>query len=80
MDLPVSEIEKKLGYVFKDKVLLEEAFTHSSYANRYGVPSNERMEYLGDSVLQLVVTVWQYRKDKQATEGLLTIIRQKLVC
>ena len=80
MDLPISEIEKKLGYVFKDKTLLEEAFTHSSYANRYGVPSNERMEYLGDSVLQLVVTEWQYRKDKQATEGLLTKIRQKLVC
>ena len=77
---PYQEIEKKLGYTFKRKQLLLEAFTHSSYANRYGGKNNERLEYLGDSVLQLVVTEWQYRKDKTATEGKLTAKRQKLVC
>lgn len=77
---PYQEIEAKLGYTFKRKQLLEEAFTHSSYANRYGGKNNERLEYLGDSVLQLVVTEWQYRKDKNASEGKLTAKRQKLVC
>ncbi len=77
---PYREIEEKLGYTFKDKKLLDEAFTHSSYANRNRVKSNERMEYLGDSVLQLVVTEWQYNQDGQTAEGKLTKGRQKLVC
>ncbi len=80
MFFPVEEIEKKLGYTFKNKALLQEAFTHSSYSGRYGGKNNERLEYLGDSVLQLVVTEWQYKKDKTATEGKLTAKRQKLVC
>ena len=80
MDLPIEEIEKKIGYTFRNKNLLREAFTHSSYAQRYGGKSNERMEYLGDSVLQLVVTEWQYRQDPKATEGELTAKRQKIVC
>ena len=77
---PYQEIEAKLGYTFKRKQLLEEAFTHSSYANRHGGKDNERLEYLGDAVLQLVVTEWQYKKDKHASEGKLTAKRQKLVC
>lgn len=77
---PFEEVEKKLGYAFKNKELLEEAFTHSSYANRNQVKSNERLEYLGDSVLQLVVTEWQYKKDPTASEGKLSAKRQKLVC
>jgi dsRNA-specific ribonuclease len=60
MRFPHGEIEKKIGYVFRDKALLEEAFTHSTYANVHGGKDNERMEYLGDAVLQLVVTEWQY--------------------
>ncbi len=78
--LPYLEIEKKLGYTFQDKTLLEEAFTHSSFAGLYHVQSNERMEYLGDSVLELVVTEWQFLKDGKASEGKLTKNRQKLVC
>lgn len=77
---PYQEIEDKLGYTFRNKKLLEEAFTHSSYSHRHGGNSNERMEYLGDAVLQLVVTEWQYRKDSKAAEGKLTKARQKLVC
>ena len=56
MALPIREIENKIGYTFRDKGLLEEAFTHSTYANVHGGKDNERMEYLGDAVLQLVVT------------------------
>jgi len=80
MDLPIEEIERKIGYTFRNKNLLREAFTHSSYVVRNGGKSNERMEYLGDSVLQLVVTEWQYRQDPKATEGELTAKRQKIVC
>ncbi len=79
MSFPFAEIEEKIGYVFHDKELLRQAFTHSTYGNLYSVPDNERMEYLGDSVLQLVVTEWQYEKDKRP-EGKLSEARQHLVC
>lgn len=78
--LNYQEIENKIGYFFKDKTLLEEAFTHSSFAGKYNMRSNERMEYLGDAVLQLVVTEWQFLKNGEASEGVLTKSRQKLVC
>ena len=80
MDFPVKEIENKIGYTFRDKALLKEAFTHSTYANQYGGKDNERMEYLGDAVLQLVVTEWQFARDAHAEEGELTTQRQKFVC
>ena len=80
MDFPVQEIEEKIGYTFRDKGLLKEAFTHSTYANLHGGRDNERMEYLGDAVLQLVVTDWQYKRDARAEEGELTRQRQKFVC
>ena len=80
MDFPVKEIENKIGYTFQDKALLKEAFTHSTYANLHGGKDNERMEYLGDAVLQLVVTEWQYTQDVRADEGDLTFQRQKFVC
>ena len=77
---PFSKIEEKIGYTFQNKALLQEAFTHSSYANANGGRDNERMEYLGDSVLQLVVTEWQYARHENAEEGVLTRERQRLVC
>ncbi len=80
MDFPVKEIENKIGYTFRDKALLKEAFTHSTYANQHGGKDNERMEYLGDAVLQLVVTEWQFARDARAEEGELTSQRQKFVC
>ena len=80
MKFPFTEIENKIGYVFREKALLQEAFTHSTYAHAHGGKDNERMEYLGDAVLQLVVTDWQYRRDERAEEGRLTFERQKYVC
>lgn len=77
---PLEEIEEKIGYTFQNKALLKEAFTHSTYSNAFGGKDNERMEYLGDAVLQLVVTEWQYLRDKKAPEGELTRERQKYVC
>lgn len=80
MNFPFTEIENIIGYSFRDKALLQEAFTHSTYAHSHGGKDNERMEYLGDAVLQLVVTDWQYRRDERAEEGRLTFERQKFVC
>ena len=78
MSFPIQEIEDKLGYTFQNKALLKQAFTHSSYANIWGDKDNERMEYLGDAVLQLVVTEWQYLTDSRA-EGKLSAARQHFV-
>lgn len=80
MSFPYAEIENKIGYTFRDKSLLLTAFTHSTYAHAHGGADNERMEYLGDSVLQLIVTEWQYHSDAKASEGELTKERQLLVC
>ena len=80
MPISYQEIEDVIGYTFRDKTLLKEAFTHSTYANAHGGKDNERLEYLGDAVLQLVVTEWQYKDDENANEGELTRERQKLVC
>ena len=80
MKFPIEEVEKKIGYCFQDKKLLLQCFTHASYAHRYGGENNERLEYLGDAVLQLIITEWQYKKDADANEGKLTSARQKLVC
>ncbi len=72
------EIEKKIGYTFRNKKLLETAFTHVSYGKTWGVADNERLEYLGDAVLELLITEKQYF-ESVATEGAMTKSRQTLV-
>ena len=75
-------LEKNLGYEFKNKKLLLNALTHSSYANeiRNGTPSNERLEFLGDSVLSVVVSNYIYNNFNNLPEGDLTKLRASLVC
>ena len=77
-----TEFEKKIGYTFKNKELLHEALSHSSYANetKNGRNSNERLEFLGDSVLSIVVSVHLFKHFKHLPEGDLTKIRASLVC
>jgi len=77
-----SELEKGLGYTFRDKSLLENALSHSSYANekRDGRSSNERLEFLGDSVLGFVTADFLYHLHPDKPEGDLTRIRADLVC
>lgn len=75
-----SGIEEKIGYRFSNKKLLEEAFTHVTYAHMHGGKDNERVEFLGDTVLQFVITDYLYRKYPDKTEGELTRLRAKLVC
>ncbi|MGN1003475.1 MAG: ribonuclease III domain-containing protein, partial [Oscillospiraceae bacterium] len=61
-------LEERLGYQFKNRGLLENALTHSSYANEHretGISSNERLEFLGDSVLGMVVADHLYREHPQ---------------
>ena len=79
MSFPLAEIENKIGYVFRNKDVLKTAFIHSTYANQMGGKDNERLEYLGDAVLQLIVTERQF-VSSTANEGELTKDRQKLVC
>jgi ribonuclease-3 len=76
--MKIEEIESKIGYVFKNKALLETARTHSSYAKVHGVADNERLEYLGDAVLELLISEKQYF-DGVSSEGSMTKTRQGLV-
>ena len=70
---------RKLGYEFKDISLLETALTHSSYANEFSCPSNERLEFLGDALLGSMVSVLLYEKYPSYTEGDLSKIRSRVV-
>lgn len=79
----MEELEKKLSYSFRDKALLETALTHSSYANehqRSGTVCNERLEFLGDSVLGLVAARCLYLDRPEMPEGEMTRLRAELVC
>ena len=76
------EFEKKTKIVFKDKNLLKQAFIHRSYINENtntGLSHNERLEFLGDAVLELSVTDFLYKKYPGYTEGELTALRSSLV-
>ncbi len=77
------DLERALGYTFQDQRLLEKALTHSSYANekwKNGLASNERLEFLGDSILGFVVAEYLYRRYPDHPEGDLTRMRADLVC
>jgi ribonuclease III len=77
-----TEIETKLGLKFKNKELLRTAFTHRSYLNEnpnYSNSSNERLEFLGDAVLQFLSSEYLYNKYEQYTEGYLTSFRASIV-
>lgn len=76
-------LEETLGYTFRDPSLLDHALTHSSYANENrsrGSQSNERLEFLGDSVLGMVTADYLYRTHPDLPEGDLTRTRAALVC
>lgn len=77
-----SKVEKKLGIKFKNKDLLVQAFCHRSYLNEnpdFHLENNERLEFLGDAVLELIVTEYLYQKYPKKTEGELTNWRAALV-
>ena len=77
------ELEDKIGYHFKDKALLTAALTHSSYANErkaQHIEYNERLEFLGDAVLSIVVSDYIFKHCPELPEGELTKLRASLVC
>ncbi len=78
----MNKLEQNLHYTFNDKSLLENALTHSSYANELRAPhsSNERLEFLGDSVLSVIVADYIYKTYPNKPEGELTKLRASLVC
>jgi len=78
----VSELEKRIGYRFRQSSLLETALTHSSFANESGGSAvcNERLEFLGDSVLGMTVAEELYRRFPRMPEGRMTRLRAELVC
>jgi ribonuclease-3 len=80
--LDLTNLEKKIGIVFKDKNLLKESLTHRSYLNEnpsWNLPHNERLEFLGDAVLELAVTEGLFNQYPQYPEGQLTSLRAALV-
>lgn len=79
----MKELEQKIGYEFKNPELLKNALTHSSYANENrneGMSSNERLEFLGDSVLGFVTAKHLYSMRPELPEGKMTRLRAELVC
>lgn len=77
-----SNLEKKLGLKFKDKDILKQAFTHRSYLNEnpsFKLEHNERLEFLGDAVIELIVTEHLYKDYPEKSEGDLTNWRAALV-
>lgn len=80
--MTTEQLEKTLGTSFQDRALLKEALTHRSYLNehpQWGFPHNERLEYLGDAVLELAVSEQLFAQFPQFTEGELTAVRAALV-
>src|SRR3989344_8351052 len=79
---PLSQLEKKIGIVFKNKKLLQNAFIHRSYLNENkdsAFTSNEKLEFLGDSVLSLITSVYLYERYPQLHEGDYTEIKSAVV-
>ncbi len=79
----IKDLEKAIGYRFKNITLLQNALAHSSYANERwhdSLKSNERLEFLGDSILGMVVAEYLYRNFPDRPEGDLTRMRADMVC
>ena len=70
-------IEDKIGYKFREKRLLFQCLTHKSYGNEEKVPNNERLEFLGDSVLSVIVSKYLYKKLPNFHEGELSKIKNQ---
>lgn len=83
MHRDLQELERRLGLSFRNKKLLKQAFTHTSYVNEHpkeGIGHNERLEFLGDAVLQLTVSDYLYHTYPDRPEGELTRLRAAIVC
>ena len=85
MPKEISALEERIGYKFKNQELIKTALTHSSYSNelrakKISINCNERLEFLGDSVLSIIVSEYLFIENKYLPEGELTKLRAELVC
>lgn len=78
--MEISGIEEKIQYKFKDKMLLKKALTHTSYANEHNEQSNEKLEFLGDAILELIISKYLYENYIHLKEGEMTKVRASVVC
>ena len=79
----IKEFQEKIGYQFQQEGLLRQALTHSSYANEHRMKKlsdNERLEFLGDAVLEIVTSDFLYHEHSDVPEGELTRVRASIVC
>ena len=73
-------IEEKIGYTFQNKELLKKALTHTSYAYENNIESNEKLEFLGDAILEFVTSEYLFEKYTNLKEGEMTKVRASVVC
>lgn len=78
--MDIKDFQKELGYEFKDVNLLKKALTHTSYANENSVESYERLEFLGDAVLQMLTSQYIYKNYPHFPEGKMSRTRANIVC
>ena len=78
--MDINKIEESIGYKFKNKDLLINALTHTSYAHENNKESNEKLEFLGDSILEFVSSKYIYNKYPNLQEGEMTKVRATVVC
>ena len=74
------KLEKSIGYTFKNKDLLKKALTHRSYAYENRIESNEKLEFLGDSILEFISSKYIYNNYPKLKEGEMTKVRATVVC
>lgn len=78
--MDIYNFQKKIGYFFKNPQLLQTAFTHGSYAVEHSVESYERLEFLGDAIVDFLVGEYLFTKYSYLNEGMMTHLRASLVC
>ena len=76
----MEKLEKNIGYIFNNKELLKRALTHTSYAYENKIESNEKLEFLGDSILEFLSSIYLYNNYKNLKEGEMTKVRATVVC
>ena len=79
-EMELEKLEDEIGYKFKNKELLKKALTHTSYAYENSIESNEKLEYLGDSILEFISSKYLYNNYKKLNEGEMTKVRATVVC
>lgn len=78
--MELRKLEKMIGYTFQNTSILEKALTHTSYANEHKKESNEKLEFLGDAILEFVISKYLYQNYSGLKEGEMTKVRASVVC